>query len=277
MNKYAVQHIMDSSYCFPTGEHDITIRLRTAKDDISQVWIFYESKYRIQEHQNKAEMTKVFSGSEFDYYSISLHLEDTRLAYVFYLFDGKEYKYFSEAQYKELFTELMSEAKLELKFEEIDYLTFDGPEKQANGRMPKLEFTLFDTETGFFETTHITGEGIDKGDKAGYKAYTGALKYYLANTFMVATGDDPEKDSPDNKMNDVQSNGRKEKTMNTPVIVEDIKKEKATEKQVNTIMKLLSEDDVARCLSFYSIETLNDLTISQASAVIKNFSKGAKQ
>ena len=96
MNKYAVQHIMDSSYCFPTGEHDITIRLRTAKDDISQVWIFYESKYHIQEHQNKAEMTKVFSGSEFDYYSISLHLEDTRLAYVFYLFDGKEYKYFSE-------------------------------------------------------------------------------------------------------------------------------------------------------------------------------------
>lgn len=96
MNKYAVQHIMDSSYCFPTGKHDITIRLRTAKDDISQVWIFYESKYHIQEHQNKAEMTKVFSGSEFDYYSISLHLEDTRLAYVFYLFDGKEYKYFSE-------------------------------------------------------------------------------------------------------------------------------------------------------------------------------------
>ncbi|MCR4832806.1 MAG: glycoside hydrolase family 13 protein [Butyrivibrio sp.] len=96
MNKYAVQHIMDSSYCFPTGEHDITIRLRTAKDDISQVWIFYESKYHIQEHQNKAEMAKVFSGSEFDYYSISLHLEDTRLAYVFYLFDGKEYKYFSE-------------------------------------------------------------------------------------------------------------------------------------------------------------------------------------
>lgn len=96
MNKYAVQHIMDSSYCFPTGEHDITIRLRTAKDDISQVWLFYESKYRIQEHQNKAEMAKVFSGSEFDYYSISLHLEDTRLAYVFYLFDGKEYKYFSE-------------------------------------------------------------------------------------------------------------------------------------------------------------------------------------
>lgn len=115
--------------------------------------------------------------------------------------DFDHYKYFSEAQYKELFTELFSSNKLELKFTEIEYLTFEGTEKQANGRMPRLEFSLFDCETGFFEITIITGEGIDKGDKAGYKAYTGALKYYLANTFMVATGDDPEKESPSETMN----------------------------------------------------------------------------
>ena len=115
--------------------------------------------------------------------------------------DYDNYKYFSEAQYKELFTELLSQSKLELKFDEIEYNTFEGPQKQANGRMPKLEFTLFDCDTGFYEKTIITGEGIDKGDKAGYKAYTGALKYYLANTFMVATGDDPEKESPDATMN----------------------------------------------------------------------------
>ena len=112
-----------------------------------------------------------------------------------------KYKYFTEAQYKTLFTELLSEHNLELKFNEIEYETFSGPEKQANGRMPKLVFTLTDCETGFFEETTITGEGIDKGDKAGYKAYTGALKYYLANTFLVATGDDPERDSPNHTMN----------------------------------------------------------------------------
>ena len=117
--------------------------------------------------------------------------------------DFDRYKYFSEAQYKELFTELFSKHGLELKFDELEYQTFEGTEKQANGRMPKLRFYLFDIDTGFFETTTITGEGIDKGDKAGYKAYTGALKYYLANTFMVATGDDPEKDSPNDKMNTV--------------------------------------------------------------------------
>lgn len=116
-----------------------------------------------------------------------------------------KYKYFSEAQYKELFTGLFADHNLELKFDEVDYQTFEGPEKQANGRMPRLTFSLIDVDTGFSEETTITGEGIDKGDKAGYKAYTGALKYFLANTFMVATGDDPEKDSPDVKMNDKEA------------------------------------------------------------------------
>lgn len=125
------------------------------------------------------------------------------------------YKYFSEAQYKLLFTELFGMTGLELKFDELEYSTFDGPEKQANGRMPRLIFTLFDVETGFYETTTITGEGIDKGDKAGYKAYTGALKYYLANTFMVATGDDPEVESPDVKMNNRQPERRQQKTPQT--------------------------------------------------------------
>lgn len=111
------------------------------------------------------------------------------------------YSYFSEAQYKLLFTELFSKHGIELKFTELEYEAFDGSEKQANGRMPRLEFDLIDAETGFYEATTITGEGIDKGDKAGYKAYTGALKYFLANTFMVATGDDPESESPQQTMN----------------------------------------------------------------------------
>ena len=81
--------------------------------------------------------------------------------------DFDHYKYFSEAQYKELFTELFSANNLELSFDELEYITFSGSERQANGRMPRLQFILTDVETGFFEETTITGEGIDKGDKAG--------------------------------------------------------------------------------------------------------------
>lgn len=116
------------------------------------------------------------------------------------------YKYFSEAGYKKLFTELFSNAGLELTttIDEVERFTVDG--KQNNGRQVKVLFTLSDVETGFAETSTFYGEGFDKGDKGLYKAYTGALKYYLANTFMVATGDDPEVESPEGVEKEVYKN-----------------------------------------------------------------------
>lgn len=163
------------------------------------------------------------------------------------------YKYFSEAQYKELFTELFSDHGLELKFTELSYDTFDGPEKQANGRMPRIQFTLFDIETGFGEDTVITGEGIDKGDKAGYKAYTGALKYYLANTFMVATGDDPEKDSPDQKMNNRKISATAVKALMSRCQAEGV--------------------DVQKIMNLYKVTSLSDLTDRQHAHIHANWEK----
>lgn len=40
------------------------------------------------------------------------------------------------------------------------------------------------------------GSGQDPGDKAHYKAMTGALKYALRQSFAIPTGDDPEADAP---------------------------------------------------------------------------------
>lgn len=165
-----------------------------------------------------------------------------------------KYNYFSEAQYKQLFTELFSEHGLELKFTELEYITFDGSEKQANGRMPRLQFTLFDIDTGFGEDTVITGEGIDKGDKAGYKAYKGALKYFLANTFMVATGDDPERESPE-----VQMNNRAER--------------KATPKQVEYLSKLYTGEKLEKLLQINGVEKLEDIPMAKASALIEKIAK----
>lgn len=109
------------------------------------------------------------------------------------------YNYFSEAGYKKLFTELFSKVGLELSsdVENVERYTVEG--KQSNGRFVRMRFILSDIDTGYSETSTVCGEGFDKGDKALYKAYTGALKYYLADTFMVATGDDPEKESPEGK------------------------------------------------------------------------------
>ena len=168
--------------------------------------------------------------------------------------DYDHYSYFSEAQYKELFTELFSKNNLELKFSELEYNTFEGSGKNCNGRMTRLEFTLIDVETGFFETTVITGEGMDKGDKAGYKAYTGAVKYYLADTFLVATGDDAEKESP-------------EENMNTKT------ERKASPKQIELLQKYYTGENLEKLLQVNNISKIEDLPMQKASDIISKLKK----
>ena len=58
----------------------------------------------------------------------------------------------------------------------------------------KVKFTLIDAETGDMMHSIVYGDGQDKGDKGPYKALTGAQKYFLLKTFLIATGDDPEAD-----------------------------------------------------------------------------------
>ena len=168
--------------------------------------------------------------------------------------DYDHYSYFSEAQYKELFTELFSKNNLELKFSELEYNTFEGSGKNCNGRMTRLEFTLIDVETGFFETTIITGEGMDKGDKAGYKAYTGAVKYYLADTFLVATGDDAEKESPEENMNTKSER-------------------KASPKQIELLQKYYTGENLEKLLQVNSISKIEDLPMQKASDIISKLKK----
>ena len=168
--------------------------------------------------------------------------------------DFDHYSYFSEAQYKELFTELFSKNNLELKFSELEYNTFEGSGKNCNGRMTRIEFTLIDAETGFFETTVITGEGMDKGDKAGYKAYTGAVKYYLADTFLVATGDDAEKESPAENMNT--------KT-----------ERKASPKQIELLLHYYTGENLEKLLQANNISKIEELPMTTASNIISKIKR----
>lgn len=62
-----------------------------------------------------------------------------------------------------------------------------------------MVFTIVDCETGETVECCFEGHGIDTGDKGLYKAYTGAMKYFLLKTFMIPTGDDPEKTTEHDK------------------------------------------------------------------------------
>ena len=67
------------------------------------------------------------------------------------------------------------------------------------GVVVKMKFTLLDTTSDEKMEAFHSGEGMDSGDKAVNKAKTAALKYFLQQTFLIPTGDDPEKDDHDIK------------------------------------------------------------------------------
>lgn len=57
----------------------------------------------------------------------------------------------------------------------------------------KIKLTLTDAESGEALECEMPGTGEDSGDKAIYKALTGAKKYAYKEAFRLAAGDDPEK------------------------------------------------------------------------------------
>ena len=63
----------------------------------------------------------------------------------------------------------------------------------------KMKFSFFngDNLTEPAVVLHSYGTGTDKGDKAVYKAMTGALKYGLRNAFLIPDESDPENEQED--------------------------------------------------------------------------------
>lgn len=161
------------------------------------------------------------------------------------------YKYFSEAQYKELFTGLLADAGLELAFNELECERFRLDGKATEGRKVKLRYELIDIDTGYSESTVISGEGADRSDKGIYKAYTGILKYYLANTFMVATGDDPERDD------------RK------PEKKEEPKTLTASPEQIKLIKGTYKGAQLKKLLEAQNVEKVEDIPLEKASEICK--------
>ncbi len=58
----------------------------------------------------------------------------------------------------------------------------------------EMLFTFMDGDSGEQIERAWIGAGSDKEDKGLYKAMAGATKYFLLKTFLLPTGDDPERD-----------------------------------------------------------------------------------
>lgn len=93
-------------------------------------------------------------------------------------------------------------------------VTIDGKDRYCEVVM---SFMFVDSDSGEFMTIESAGDATDKGDKAIYKAITGAQKYALLKTFVCPTGDDPEDDGQSHQSHQNQPN-RTNPSAEAPVI-----------------------------------------------------------
>jgi len=129
----------------------------------------------------------------------------------------------------------------------LESITYE-PARTTNGQVERvahvvMTYRFTDIDTGEAVTVKVPGEGLDAGDKAPYKAMTGALKYALLQSFLLATGDDPEDDRADVRLRTESS-----------ITADEIK-----------VLKTLIDDtgtELERVLAYYKIASLEEMTES---------------
>jgi hypothetical protein len=113
----------------------------------------------------------------------------------------QKYNYASEADFIEALRPLLVENGIVALPSVVEHSTVPAGETKSGTAQflttILLETVFVDTESGESITVRSIGQGMDSGDKGPYKATTGANKYCLFKLFQIATGDDPETESPE--------------------------------------------------------------------------------
>lgn len=105
----------------------------------------------------------------------------------------QEYKYTEAVDVIREVRRLMVAYQLRLKSEVLERKREEVSPK-AKLTVLTIRYTIIDTESGEMDTTTITAEGMDSGDKGNNKAMTAGLKYFFRDTFLLEFADDPEKE-----------------------------------------------------------------------------------
>lgn len=123
-----------------------------------------------------------------------------------------KYKYATEADVAEKVREVLAEQNVIMIPNMTSHSIREHTTSKGNREYiatVNMEFKFIDGDSGEEITFHMVGEGQDAGDKATYKAITGAQKYALMKAFMIPTGDDPEADESVDERNE---EGNQQKT-----------------------------------------------------------------
>jgi len=128
--------------------------------------------------------------------------------------------------------------------ENITYESTAGRGETTRLARVVMAYTFADVDSGEEVVAKVAGQGLDVGDKAPYKAMTGALKYALLQSFLLATGDDPEDERVDSRLTSPSAD--------RPIGNEEVRE----------LEKLIGETgtEPERVLAYYKVASLGEMT-----------------
>lgn len=90
MNKYAVFHVLDTPYSYGKDKNTLSVRVRVAKDDIKECYIYYKDRYDLENPYKKRAMDIVAETELFTYYQTEISSFRNRYRYYFEFIDMNE-------------------------------------------------------------------------------------------------------------------------------------------------------------------------------------------
>lgn len=98
MNLHAIYHMAEVPYAYGKNDEALIVRIRVAKDDMSQIVILYKDRYEKKHMPFKQNnMIKKESTDLFDFYETELMVDEKRFRYIFELHDqAGEVMYYGE-------------------------------------------------------------------------------------------------------------------------------------------------------------------------------------
>lgn len=107
----------------------------------------------------------------------------------------QNYDYLTESDISETFKELLQKHRVFFTYESVITEVRPSPTGKQIITDVSIEYAFVDLDTLERFEGVAAGQGSDATDKGVYKAITGAVKYIFMKTFLIPTGDDPERDT----------------------------------------------------------------------------------
>ena len=186
----------------------------------------------------------------------------------------QNYDYTTQADAIEHVRPLLAEAGLALLYDCLEVQDLENARVRV-----KVQYTLIDSDSGESKATVCYGEARDADrqgqpqDKGLYKAITGANKYWLFQTFMISTGDDPENEHSGQSQNKNKAQQAKPSKESKPGCISDGQK-----KRMFAIANQNGFNQAASkgLLKSFGFESSDDVTKAKYDEVIQAFEKGVQ-